>query len=93
MTITVVAHKKGHYLVERQVGDEFEFPVDALKKDQAGNNIFPSWFAPADIAQPLVAKHRAEEARKLGQDSPRTRSEMAKVTKPKKGDDGIGDLG
>lgn len=86
----VVAHKKGHYLVERQIGEEFEFPEDALKKDGEGKVVFPSWFAPASIAKPIIAAAKAkEEARYSGKKKdPRTRSEAA----ARSGNPDLGDI-
>lgn len=77
----VVAHKKGFFEQERQVGDEFDFPESALKRDAKGAVVFPSWFAPAAIAMPIIAKAKAkEDAKHRGKAAkdPSTLSELGK---------------
>lgn len=77
----VVAHKKGFFEKERAVGEEFDFPEDALKRDAKGAVVFPSWFAPAAIAQPIIAKAKAKEAanhKGKGHKDPTTLSELGK---------------
>lgn len=77
----VVAHKKGFYEQERAVGDEFDFPESALKRDAKGVVVFPSWFAPAEVAQPIIAKAKAKEDAKhkgKGHKDPSTLSELGR---------------
>lgn len=58
---TVIATKKGFFLKERQIGDEFEFP-DEMLQQKDGKPVFPSWFAPPAEAKQTIAA--AEQKKK-----------------------------